>query len=847
MYDDMTDAERILHTNQIFDKSPIPNVRTSGIQNNAETYTNLLWRSYSYFNTAVIANDTYRMNYAMKYTAPAYLYSPRNLGFDELQFQKDGFYEDGSMIFHNHHPYANGYGLSYTVLVYEMLTLTAGTKFDLRDVYGFENVYSVCENNILPFIADKLLMKMSLGRNTVIGDTSQLRCCAYISNYAPEPYRKSLAAKVAQILGGRILPPGQKQYFVNEPAMTVMRDEFNSYCSANISVSDAVEESSKVYYNQDQVIHRREDFTAALSMSSTRIHKYESFPPENSTGWYLGDGMLYIYSDGKQYDQGYFNNADPYYMPGTTVDSTVRKEINTSTEAGWGLPGNDWAGGVTDGTNTVAGYILGNERVSGLKGKKSYFMFGDKIVCMGTGIKGGSGNVYTVVDNRFIDKQSEDIKPIEIGYTVQNITSSTPEDADNLPLLIDGNPSSSCPLGEYQEWLTFDLGERVDIGYVGMAFLNGDARQELATIQISDDGENFTELMEFESTGESKDIELYEMNCSARYFKIIANGNSRGNAWFNLAEIVFYKNGASMTEIEESKNIITNGYEELVVDSEVQEPVFNTATPIENPDWVWLENHEGLVFMQDAKLNAMRQRNPSSPTYMRLTIEHGERPQDESYAYVMLPKATLEETEAFANDSRIEIIENSKKMHAVCDKETGIIGANVFQKGAVVEGITFNTPCAVLIDKSEGKIYISDPTWTQKSVSFTLPDTVTNASGSSITVSGKDIQLNTSIKKGSTHEISCQFADADAKPTGIRVMNYNLRASEHFISTTLFAASTAGAVSFEIAAQPTAGRAMIFGNTLYYYASVSAAKDTITVRARDSAGDYADFSVTITK
>ena len=847
MYDHMTDAKRLEHTNIVFDKSPIPNVRTAGIQNNVETLTNLLWRSFGYFNTAVMANDTERMNYAMKYTTPAYLYSARNLGFDELTFQKDGFYEDGSMIFHNHHPYSNGYGLSYTILVNEMLGLTAGSKFDMRNVYGFENIYSVCENNILPFLEEGLLMKMTLGRNTVIADISQIRNCAYISNYAPEPYRKSLVTKIKQVLGDRTLSAGSRSYFVSEPAKSKMLKEFEDYCSKNVSATEETEESSTVYYNQDQVIHRTNDFTVALSMSSSRIHKYESFPPSNSTGWYLGDGMLYVYTDGKQYDQGYFNNADPYYMPGTTVDSTVRQEIHTGTAPGWGLPDNDWAGGVTDGKNTVAGYVLGNEHVSKLEGKKSYFMFGDKIVCIGSGIKGDSGNVYTVVDNRFINKPSDVIKPIETGYDVAEITFSNEDNEPDIPNTIDGNPNSSCALANIGDWLCFDLGEKRNIGYVGMAFLYGDARQELATIMVSDDGENFTVLKEFESTGESKDIELYEMNCSARYFKIVSKGNSRGNAWFNLAEIVFYKDTATMEEIEKSKNIISSGYDTLIVDSKEQEPVFNTATPIENPGWVWLENHEGLVFLQDSKLNVERRRKPSSPTFMHISIEHGEKPEGAGYAYVMLPLATAEETKAFAENNQLKIIENSTKMHAVSDEETGLIGANIFAKGVTLEGITFNTPCSVLINKTAGKIYVSDPTWKQKLIKLTMPENVQSAAGIGITVKKNELTVDSSIRMGSTHEINCKFAGESDESGSLKVMNYHLKASDHYISTTLWAGNAEGNVSFEIKTAPGAGRAIIEGNKLYYYSSGSITKDTMTIRAKDSTGAYADFAVTITE
>ena len=767
MYEDMDTVEgrrlRNQTCDQIFDKAPIPNLRTAGKQNQSETYTNRLWKCFSYFNTAVIAGDDYRMNYAMKYATAAFLYSPRNTGFEELQYNKDGFYEDGSMVFHGSVPYNMGYGVSYSVLIYEFLMLTSDTKFDIRGIYGFDNVYDFCLKNFLPFLTNGMMNKMVVGRGNVLSDTAMLRNVAYIANYAPEGKRREITMRIQEILDGRKLSAGALQYIVNKPTLQNMLAEYEAYAQT-LPESTGRENESTVYYNQDQVIHRREDFTAALSMSSERTAKYESYKTTNGSGWYLGDGMLYVYMDDKQYTQGYFDNINPYYMPGTTVDSTRREIIHTETDPDWGLPENDWAGGVTDGENTVAGYQLGNQYVSGLAGKKSYFLFGDKIICMGSGITGGEGEVYTVLDNRMINKPiSDDLEAI--SYEVHGITTDNPDKAELVYKLIDGDITTNCQLNAYDNWMVFDLGEKVNIGLVGMAFFMGDARSELATIQISDDGVNYTDLTEFASTGQSKDMELYEMNCSCRYFKIISHGNSRGNQWFNMTEIAFYKEGLTKEQVEASRDRITEGYDELVIDGVVQTPEFNDAKLVQKPEWLWLEGQEGFVFLEDTSLNVMREKNGAAPVYMRMSIEHGEQPQDAGYAYVQLPKATLEETAAFAENGGIEILERSTRAHVVFDRDSGIIGANIFEPGVVVEGITFHTPCAVLIDKEAGKIYISEPTWKQDQVSFTLPENIVSVEGSDVIADGNKILLKTNVRRGASHEISYEVKKEDAPPS----------------------------------------------------------------------------------
>ncbi len=767
MYDDLeaTEEGRQLRTEtclQIFDKAPIPNLRTAGSQKESETYTNRLWRCYSYFQAAMISGDQYRMNYAMKYSTAAYLYSPHNTGFEGLQFNKDGFYKDGSMIFHSNIPYNMGYGLSYSVLIYELMELTKDTTFDIRYIYGFDNVYDFCLKNMLPFISNGIMTKMTVGRGNVLADTSILRNIAYIaSNALDAGKREEITLRIKESLNGRTFTAGSLQYYINNAMLDTIYNNFKSYAdSLDTDISSTNE--STVYYNQDQVIHESENFTAALSMSSNRIAKYESFKTNNPRGWYLGDGMLYVYTDSKQYTDTYFENVNGYYMPGTTVDSTIREPIHTETEPNWGLPENTWAGGVTDGENTVAGYQLGNQYVSKLAGKKSYFMFGDKIICLGSGITGGSGNVYTILENRIIDKAA-DITLTDYKHSIKGIIVSEPSREATIHQVVDGDLSTSCSLMYVNDEIVFDFGLKVDIGLVGMAFTYGNIRNEFAKIQISDDGVNYTNVTDFTSSGDSTGIVLYDMNCSGRYYKIISQGYKYHTGGvgtrFSLAEIVFYKEGVTAEQIETSGNIITTGYDDLVVDGTVQTPVFNNSDLLENPEWVWLENQVGFVFLDNSKLNMMREYNGDGIVFMRMSIEHGENPIDESYAYVQLPKATKEITEAFANGNDIRILENSTRAHVIYDQSSGLIGANIFEEDVTIEGITFHTPCAVIINKTDGKMYISDPTWENDQVRVTLPDTMTIMSGDSISVTGNEMVVETKVRRGSSNQISFSYVN----------------------------------------------------------------------------------------
>ena len=63
-------------------------------------------------------------------------------------------------------------------------------------------------------------------------------------------------------------------------------------------------------------------------------------------------------------------------------------------------------GVVNDPNSRHLGGVAGNagifSNVSDLTAKKSYFIINGKIICIGSDIKDGNGNVHTTVDNRYM-------------------------------------------------------------------------------------------------------------------------------------------------------------------------------------------------------------------------------------------------------------------------------------------------------------------------------------------------------------------------------------------------------------------------------------------------------------
>ena len=105
----------------------------------------------------------------------------------------------------------------------------------------------------------------------------------------------------------------------------------------------------------------------------------------------------------------------------------------------------------------------------------------------------------------------------------------------------DGDFNTRFSTGKLGDWLIADLGETKQIDYIGMAFFLGNERQASYEVFVSDDKENWTEVVPRASTsGTTLDFETKRIDSvNARYVKIVGYGTSAG-VWFSPSEIAFY-------------------------------------------------------------------------------------------------------------------------------------------------------------------------------------------------------------------------------------------------------------------------------------------------------------------
>lgn len=112
------------------------------------------------------------------------------------------------------------------------------------------------------------------------------------------------------------------------------------------------------------------------------------------------------------------------------------------------------------------------------------------------------------------------------------------EDDGNIPRnVLDGNLVTRwSALGDGQ-WLAVDLGENGQVDAVELAFFNGDRRASYFAVETARDGGTWERLLNAESSGETNELEPFELPAhTARYLRVIMYGNS-DNAWGSITEL----------------------------------------------------------------------------------------------------------------------------------------------------------------------------------------------------------------------------------------------------------------------------------------------------------------------
>ncbi len=631
---------------------------------------NLVDFTISVFVAGALECDAYKIAQAKYLASPLFEY----ITIDKMGVGADGgIFTDGSFIQHSDTPYTGGYGEIMVTTLPMLVNVVSGTAFSFNEDQirtMFDWIFDVYR----PKMYEGRLMGGHIGRGIGTDEpykfNNLVRGMIYMLSFCPDdikPEFKSLVRTFMHQAG---------KSFENDIALAYSSTAKALYEDESIPLITDYN-ITRVFGNECRISHHGPEYGISIALSSKRMVKYESINGANFTGWYHADGMIYLYTDGYNHGGQHFYYANPYLMPGTTVNLSERGRGNIYPT----IPNaSSYAGGVEHGKYGAVGFVLGydyattrgtfleGENAAKITAKKSYFLFDNEVVCIGSEINDYSGkDVVTVVDNRLWGAEDK------LFIDGSEITGSALHTHNIL------TPSTGQSARDQSEYWPCR-------SHPASALLTADYRKELTGVKT----------MHF---------------------------SNMGGYVFLTGEKVSY-----------SKTTIAG------------DPISGTIT----------------------EFSANK-----SQTFLELTIEHGKGDGDVNgrYAYVYLPDATKDETNAYGNAPEVTVFRRNDLAHAVYESKLGIVGAVFFEadgfetpEGAPVSYIESETPCAVMIsknDKGQTVITLSDPTQSYSNIKLSLNISGVSAvahadAGVDATVSGGTVTVNANVKGscGSTFSIT---------------------------------------------------------------------------------------------
>lgn len=620
LYDELTEEQKANYIAAM--NYYAPNVTYEG----ASTGANKIWQCNSMALRGILAHNADMIRMAV----------------DGLQTEfkivrtHDGFYEDGSFVQHQWHPYTGGYGRSLLGQLTEMVNLVQGSPWEVPEEQ-VNMLYGWVHNAYEPLMFRGSMMDMVRGREVSrpgAGDRgtghSILVSMFMLSQSAPEPERSRLQSAVKQ----QALEDTYRDLIMDIP-LYLVADYRAMMADENIVPATPVTQH-KQFSAMDRVVHKTPDFALGLAMSSARIENYETINDENLKGWYTADGMIYLFDgDLRQYSENFWPTVNPYRLAGTTVDTRTR-EAKTLPLApgllyadGYKSP-QRWVGGASiDGLYGAVGMWL-DAYESTLEAKKSWFMAGNEIVCLGAGINSTDNRtIETTVENRKLNADAQYVMTL-----------------DGQPVLAQ-NGQMKAPAAH---WVHFaGTTEGTAVGY------------------------------------------YFPQPTAVNLLREDRTGN-------------------------------------------------------------WIEINYAALNMPDI-----------TKGYFTLWMDHGKNPREATYAYVLLPGLSAEQTARYAEQPTVSILSNDARVQAVRHDAYGVTGINFWEAGALSTlGVRVDAPCSMVMQEKDGKLTlgVSDPTQiNENGVEVTLDRTVgalvaENPDVEVLSTSPLKLRVKTAGKLGRTAQVT---------------------------------------------------------------------------------------------
>ena len=340
-----------------------------------------------FFLKGIISEDEEKIILALNTLSDVWEYKD-----DSFSTDRDGFYRDGSFISRSAADAGNE-GEKIIHNAAEIFYLVKGTKYE-KYIKGLTNFYEIIFKSFEPFFFNGSFSDVAVSRKFSSYETGHriLNSMLLAGLSAPKEYQE----KIWKTVKREIEKNKFYKYFENEKS-PFFRSKMNELLSRDLETEE-YKDQVIVFNNMDRVIKRNKNYSVGISMHSSKTGNYENVNGDNRKNWFTGDGAYFLYDEDYEQYENYWENIDPYYIPGTTEIKMDMENVDAERNFRTKFTERNMTGSLKWHYYGAAGmdFVNWNEK---LTSRKSWFFVSWGVIFAESNIT-GEGEVYTTILNR---------------------------------------------------------------------------------------------------------------------------------------------------------------------------------------------------------------------------------------------------------------------------------------------------------------------------------------------------------------------------------------------------------------------------------------------------------------
>ena len=677
--------------------------------NMPSTGANLAWAATAVGKRGILGKNSAKIKAATSSLSPLFKYAENG---------SDGFYKDGSVLFHSGFPYSTGYGWSNLIEPSKAISLYENSPWSI-DHPDKANLIDWVLKAYEPLIYKNRIFDNLDGREITRQSNNDKADPLFpaIINLIPAA-DEGTALHLKRLIKYLVLTDPTFDYYqrASLPEIVAIKKIVNDPAISQREPLDLY----KQFTNMDRSVVQRENYMFGVAMHSSRVGNYETINFENLIGWHTADGRTTLYNnDLTQFSDGYWPTIDASRLPGTTIQRHRDDDIFSPQ--------------------------IGNVKITGGEKLEDELKDMSKIFYRSPMWEVESSNhpAFKGDGSRLKRKQNsyeyviykvENMSDIELDLffteasnldRVEVFASKVNDGYAKIKTIYD-TPSATA-----KGWFTSTLRNEKPLPK-GTNFLK---IQFIPSVTSGASDQDWAGGVDMEGKYGTSGMQMHTNNQPLTAKK----------SWFMFDdEIVSLGSDISTTDkrhvetVVENRKLSNTNKQAVTVEGKVRSTNHDWEEENEEVSWAHLKgdaagSDTGYVFPggSDVEMKSETRTGswsmitgsgstaPITRNYFSLVLNHGMQPKNKGYSYILLPGLDKEETEEYARNSDVSIVENSSDAHAVFEKKLNILGANFWndtKKTLQVDGkdfITVDRKASVMTKESDKGISLSvtDPTW----------------------------------------------------------------------------------------------------------------------------------------